>query len=91
MSESRAEFVSAVHPARTQVRRMGQTLRHYWTDASGYQKFLYVVGTVLLVSAMFHLGMILVTGGPGKARSRGANLSRLASPSRSPAGRWDGS
>ena len=47
MSESRAEFVSAVHPARTQVRRMGQTLRHSWTDAPGYQKFLYVVGTVV--------------------------------------------
>jgi hypothetical protein len=42
---------------------MGQTLRHYWTDAPGYQKLLYVVGTVLLMSGMFHLGVILVTGG----------------------------
>jgi hypothetical protein len=63
MSESRAELVPALHPAAMQIRRMGQTLRHYWTDALGYQKLLYVVGTVLLVSAIFHLGVILVTGG----------------------------
>jgi len=42
---------------------MGDTLRHYWTDAQGYQKFLYVVGTVLLLNGLVHLGVILVTGG----------------------------
>src|SRR5579884_977081 len=63
MSESRAELVPALHPAGMLVRRMGQSLRHYWTDAAGYQKLLYVVGTVLLVSAVVHLCVILVTGG----------------------------
>ena len=63
MSESRSLPVRAPHSTRILLQRMGDTLRHYWTDAQGYQKFLYVVGTVLLLNGLVHLGVILVTGG----------------------------
>ena len=38
-------------------------LRGYWTEAARYQRFLYVVGAVMLLSAGFHLIVLLVTGG----------------------------
>ena len=39
------------------------SLRDYWTQAGGYQKFLYVAGFLLLASAVFHTGVLVVTGG----------------------------
>jgi hypothetical protein len=42
---------------------MWAQLRGYWTEAQGYQKFLYSVGFVLLASAVFHAGVLVVTGG----------------------------
>jgi hypothetical protein len=38
-------------------------LRSYWTRAEGYQKFLYFIGALLLLSAVFHTGVLIVTGG----------------------------
>lgn len=45
------------------LRMMPATIRSYWTQAEGYQKFLYWTGTLLIVSAVFHTGVLLVTGG----------------------------
>ncbi len=39
------------------------SLRNYWTQAEGYQKFLYVAGFLLLASAVFHTGVLISTGG----------------------------
>lgn len=35
----------------------------YWNHAHRYQKFLYLVGALLLTSAVFHTGVLLVTRG----------------------------
>ena len=45
------------------VRAIVATLRGYWTHAESYQKFLYVIGGLLVASAVFHLAVLLVTGG----------------------------
>ena len=45
------------------LRMMPATIRSCWTQAEGYQKFLYWTGTLLIVSAVFHTGVLLVTGG----------------------------
>ncbi len=45
------------------IRAMVATLRSYWRQAEGYQKFLYFTGGLLLVSAVFHTGVLIVTGG----------------------------
>ena len=42
---------------------MLDALRRYWTDAESYQKFLYSVGALLVASAVFHLVVLIVTGG----------------------------
>jgi hypothetical protein len=42
---------------------MLRTLQGYWTNAAGYQRFLYGVAALLLASAVFHTGVLLVTGG----------------------------
>jgi hypothetical protein len=42
---------------------MQATLRGYWAQAEGYQKFLYSVGALLLASAVFHTGVLAATGG----------------------------
>ncbi len=39
------------------------SLRGYWTEARSYQKFLYLVGAILLASAVFHAGVLLATRG----------------------------
>ena len=39
------------------------SMRAYWREAQSYQKFLYLVGFMLLVSAVFHAGVLIVTGG----------------------------
>ena len=39
------------------------TLRDYWRAAATYQKFLYVSGALLVVSAVFHTGVLIATGG----------------------------
>jgi hypothetical protein len=43
--------------------RMLASLRGYWIEAQGYQKFLYGVGALLVLSAVFHTGVMLATGG----------------------------
>ena len=45
------------------ARAIVATLRGYWTHAESYQKFLYVIGGLLVASAVFHLAVLLVTGG----------------------------
>ena len=45
------------------IRAMLTTLRRYWTEAEGYQKFAYVIGALLILSAVFHTGVLVVTGG----------------------------
>lgn len=42
---------------------MVESLRGYWRTAAGYQKFLYIVGALLLLSAAFHTGVLIATGG----------------------------
>ena len=49
--------------AGTLIRAMVATLRSYWSQAGGYQKFLYFTGGLLLVSVVFHTGVLIVTGG----------------------------
>jgi len=43
---------------------MRASLRGYWEQAEPYQKFLYGVGGLLILSAVFHAGVLVVTGGP---------------------------
>ncbi|MGB0389074.1 MAG: hypothetical protein ACPGWR_29985 [Ardenticatenaceae bacterium] len=38
---------------------MWASLRGYWTEAEGYQKFVYMVGGLMFVSALFHTGVFL--------------------------------
>ena len=45
----------------TQIIR-GQ-LKKYWDEAESYQKLLYLTGFLLLVSAIFHTVVLIVTGG----------------------------
>jgi len=45
------------------VSSMLSTLHGYWTQAESYQKFLYSISAILVVSGIFHLGVIIVTGG----------------------------
>ncbi len=45
------------------IRAMLTTLRRYWTEAEGYQKFAYIIGAFLILSAVFHAGVLVVTGG----------------------------
>ena len=35
----------------------------YWVQAESYQKFLYSVGALLIFSAVFHTGVLIVSGG----------------------------
>lgn len=44
-------------------RDMRASLHGYWTQAYSYQKFLYVAGALLLASALFHTGVLLLTHG----------------------------
>ena len=39
------------------------SLRSYWNQAEGYQKCLYSIGFLLVASAAFHAGVLIVTGG----------------------------
>ncbi len=39
------------------------TVLAYWREAAGYQRFLYVLGALLLASAVLHTIVLLVTGG----------------------------
>ena len=48
---------------RALIRAMLTTLRRYWTEAESYQKFAYVIGALLILSAVFHTGVLVVTGG----------------------------
>lgn len=42
---------------------MRSAVRGYWTYAEGYQKFLYLCGSLLLLSAFFHLGVLFLSAG----------------------------
>lgn len=42
---------------------MSVSLGAYWRQAEPYQKFLYAVGAALVLSAVFHAGVLVVTGG----------------------------
>jgi len=42
---------------------MRVSLVGYWRGAAGYQKFLYGAGALMLGSAAFHAGVLVVTGG----------------------------
>ena len=53
--------VSSTNETLTQIIR-GQ-LKKYWDEAEGYQKLLYLTGFLLLVSAIFHTVVLIVTGG----------------------------
>jgi hypothetical protein len=41
---------------------MLETLRGYWRDAAGYQKFAYIVAALLIASGIFHFIVLLVSG-----------------------------
>ncbi len=56
------------------IRAMLTTLRRYWTEAEGYQKFAYVIGALLILSAVFHTGVLVVTGGSLEGGRKGSNL-----------------
>lgn len=45
------------------VRDMSTSVRGYWAQAQDYQTFLYFVGFLLLASAVFHAGVLVLTGG----------------------------
>ncbi len=45
------------------VRSMLSRLHGYWTQAESYQKFLYSISAILVVSGIFHVGVMIVTGG----------------------------
>ena len=45
------------------LRAIVVTLYSYWTRAEAYQKFGYVIGVLLIGSAVFHTGVLIVTGG----------------------------
>ena len=47
----------------TRGRAMLASLHGYWEQAEDYQRFLYVVGGLLVFSAVFHTGVLIVTGG----------------------------
>ena len=49
--------------ASTLIQAMRGSLRGYWAQAEGYQKFLYFVGFLLLASAVFHGVVLVVAGG----------------------------
>ena len=49
--------------AGTLIQAMRGSLRGYWAQAGGYQKFLYFVGFLLLASAVFHGVVLVVAGG----------------------------
>ena len=39
-------------------------LHDFWRQAENYQKFLYLIGTMLLISAVFHSVVLIATGDP---------------------------
>ena len=45
------------------IRVMVTTVRSYWSQAESYQKFLYFVGDLFLLSGLFHTGVLIVTDG----------------------------
>ncbi len=45
------------------MRELLSSLRAYWTEAASYQRFLYRVGALLVLSAVFHAGVLVATGG----------------------------
>ena len=49
--------------AQMRLRAMGAALWSYWREAAGYQRFLYLVGALLMLSGVFHAGVLLVDGG----------------------------
>jgi hypothetical protein len=46
------------------LRPMLDTLRGYWTGATGYQRLLYLGGALLVASGLFHVAVFAAAGGP---------------------------
>lgn len=53
------------HPSRPDISfgALREGLRRHWRAVAGYQRFLYIVGAVLIASAVFHTGVLIATGG----------------------------
>ncbi len=49
--------------APTLARAMADSLHTYWAQAEGYQRFLYRVGALLILSGLFHVVVFAVDGG----------------------------
>jgi hypothetical protein len=49
--------------AGSQARAMGSSLRRYLRDATGYQRFAYTVGALLLLSGVVHAVVFFIAGG----------------------------
>lgn len=49
--------------AKTVSAAAADSLRGYWEQAESYQRFLYAAGTLLVLSAVFHAVVLVVTGG----------------------------
>ena len=45
------------------IRAMMETIRSYWNGATSYQKTLYIMGALLFISGIFHVGVWFVQGG----------------------------
>jgi hypothetical protein len=43
---------------------MRASLRAYWDASASYQRFVYLIGAAFALSAIFHIGVFLVDGGP---------------------------
>ena len=54
--EVAGDLVGLIHP-------MLAKLRDFWRQAEDYQKFLYLIGTMLLISAVIHSVVLIATGG----------------------------
>ena len=52
-----------VNSASALVQLMAATLRGYWKQSNGYQRFLYLVGAILVASGLFHIGVVIATDG----------------------------
>ena len=47
------------HSIRLLIQAMWRTLRSYWTDAERYQKFTYIIGSLMILSAFIHFGIFM--------------------------------
>jgi hypothetical protein len=55
---------SGITNIRTLLQTVLATLYNFWAHATSYQKFASLVGVLLISSAVFHIAVLVVTGGP---------------------------